>query len=319
MPKYYSLASGLWLAGYFVGIVFESVISASLECRKSIYWPFPWQSWTLIPLRPEYGVHIIMHVDTANSSVACKHYLMEKACRLKKQPQHNFHNLYNKFHRFKMPPNTIPFHEKSSLVGGPPSDIPRSQCSKTNGHIIHPSGSDPLRDSDAHRLEISAIMYTLWEKFHRALLPSGRILLKLLNTSCIGRSRVPVSSFFLRSLFSSRTALRANILSATLPTVSWYCSNLCTPSANWSSWNSKPDCNAFNRSVAWFLRSSADFEEISASMAACSGSRREASICEGLSSRVFSGNNGGSDGGGLARIFHWSRSSRSLQVRSAPI
>jgi hypothetical protein len=55
---------------------------------------------------------------------------------------------------------------------------------------------------------------------HRPFSPSGKILLKLLNTSCIGRSLVPISSFSFLSRSSSLTALKANILSATLPAVS---------------------------------------------------------------------------------------------------
>ena len=142
--------------------------------------------------------------------------------------------------------------------------------------------------------------------------PSGKIRLKLLKTSCIGKSLVPTTSFSLRSLSSNRTALSANILSATRPAVSWYCSTLCTPSANWSILNSSLSCIAFSRSEAWFRRSRADDAVTLARIAACSGSRSDVSMSEGDISRESLVNNGGSAGGGLARAFHCSFSSCNL-------
>lgn len=47
-------------------------------------------------------------------------------------------------------------------------------------------------------------------------------------------------------------------------------------------------------------------------MAACSGSRREESICEGERSAESSVKSGGREGGGLAKAFHSSRTSFNL-------
>ena len=139
---------------------------------------------------------------------------------------------------------------------------------------------------------------------HRPLLPSGKILLKLLSTSCMGKSLVPTSSFAFLSLSSNLTALSANILSAARPAVFWYCSSLWTPSANWSTLNSRPACTALNRSDACFLRPRAGAEATVARIAACSGSRREASICKASRSADSSGTIGRSEGGGFASAFH---------------
>jgi hypothetical protein len=58
--------------------------------------------------------------------------------------------------------------------------------------------------------------------------------------------------------------------------------------------------------------SSADDDATVARMAACSGSRSEASICEAEMSRESSEKSGGREGFGFARVFHWSRSSCNL-------
>ena len=67
-----------------------------------------------------------------------------------------------------------------------------------------------------------------------------------------------------------------------------------------------------NRSAVWFRRSKAGCEEIVANIAACSGSRSDASIWLGASSVEWSVKSGGRAGGGFDRAFHWSRSSFNL-------
>jgi hypothetical protein len=139
---------------------------------------------------------------------------------------------------------------------------------------------------------------------HWPLPPSGSIRLRLLSTSCIGKSLVPTASLAFRSLSSNRIALIAKILSAARPAVSWYCCSLWTPSANWSTLNSRFDCTDRRRSTISFLSSRAGAEDINKRIAACSGSSRDGSICEASRSADSSEIIGGRVGGGLARDFH---------------
>ena len=112
--------------------------------------------------------------------------------------------------------------------------IASSQC------IHAPPKNEQMRSTHPNQIQhVSVVARTLLEKsslnentYHRPFPLSGSIRLKLRNTSCIGRSRVPISSLSFLSRSSSLTALNASILSATRPAVSWYCSSLCTPSAN---------------------------------------------------------------------------------------
>lgn len=190
---------------------------------------------------------------------------------------------------------------------------PRSPNAFASFPMHHPYEQMPLLISHLnHGLLLACWDFQQRKQSHRTLPLSGNILLKLLNTSCIGKSLVPTLSFSLLSRSSSRTALSANILSAARPTVSWYCSNLCTPSANSSTLNSRLDCMVRSRSEVWLRRSRADDDDIVASISACSGSRSEASIWLGIRSKESSGKSGGREGGGFARAFHWSLSSFNL-------
>ena len=60
---------------------------------------------------------------------------------------------------------------------------------------------------------------------------------------------------------------------------------------------------------------SAEWEVSVARMAACSGSRREALMCEGRMVVVPGARMGGSEGGGFESESHWSRSALNLRFK----
>lgn len=144
------------------------------------------------------------------------------------------------------------------------------------------------------------------------LLHHRSILLSPLKTSFTSTSSVPALLLPSLSLSSNASAAKPNILPATLSAASLYWPSLCMPSANSSMVNSRLTEMCWRREDVEDAISGFRWEASVCRISACSGSRNEGSMSEGVGS--VSVGIGGTSGapGGFRSSSHVARSSCNL-------